>query len=147
MPDTIRQQIISAVDAKFKTILTTNGYFTNLGQNVTEWDRRPLAAEETFRLTYRDEEEGRVQATVGEQDIGLMLTIWVLAKSGTSAADIRKMIADVAKAMYADPSWSNLASDTLQDGAVKLDKDEAADVASGAEIKFRVEYSVDRGAA
>jgi hypothetical protein len=146
MPDTLRQQIITAVDAKLKTILVTGGYYTNLGQNVKEWDETPLAVSEAFRVEYRDEEELRQDLVVGEQDIMLPLTIRVLAAGSTSPATLRKMLADVAKAMHADPTWGGLASDTVQDGAAVVEKAEAADIAAGTQVKYRVEYSLDRGA-
>ena len=147
MPDTIRQQLITAIDVKLKTILVAGGYRTNLGQNVIEWDLTPLdPSQDVFRLTYRDEEETRADLSVGEQDMALPLTILVLAVGGTSLSEMRKMIADVVSAMYADPTWGGLASDTVQDGTTKLDKGQAADQASGAELKFRIEYAVERGA-
>ena len=146
MPDTIRQQIISAIDTQLKTILVAGGYRTNLGQNVVEWDLTPMdPSQDVFRLTYRDEEETRADLSVGEQDMALPLTILALASGNTSLAEMRKMVADVVSAMYADPTWGGIASDTVQDGVTKLDKAQAADQASGAELKFRVEYAVERG--
>jgi len=148
MPDTIRQQLIGAIDTKLKTILTANGYYSNLGQNVDEWNLSPLdtAGGETFRLTYRDEDEGRADVTVGNQDMTLSITVLILASGSTSLADVREMLADVVAAMHADPTWSGLANDTNMDGTAKLVKAEAADTAGGVELKFGIEYSVTRGA-
>jgi len=147
MLDTIHQQLITAIDTKLKTILVANGYRSNLGLNVEEWDLTPLdiAGGETFRLTYRDDEEGRADVTVGAQDIALALTIAILTSGSTSLADIREMLADLATAMYADPAWGGLAGDTNQDGAAKLAKGEVADTASAVEVKFKIEYTVARG--
>jgi len=146
MADTIRQQIIDAVDTQLQTISVANGYRTELGATVQEWDVTPLDPDsETERLEYRDEEEGRADLTVGEHTMGLVLVVRVLTAGSTSAADIREMIADVAKAMYEDPTFGGLASDTNQESPAVLDKDEAADTASGAEIRFLIEYTVTRG--
>jgi hypothetical protein len=146
MADTIRQQIIDAIDTQLKTILVSNGYYTDLGLTVQEWDLTPLDPDnETERLEYRDEEESRLDLTVGEQTMGLPLAIRVLTAGDTSVRDIREMLADVAKAMYEDPTWGALASDTNQEGLATLDKAEAADQASGVEVRFLIEYTVARG--
>lgn len=147
MVDTIRQQIIDAVDTQLRTIQVTNGYRTDVGTNVQEWDLTQLDPENETdgRLEYRDEEQARVDLTVGEQTMGLVLVIRILTPGSTSAADIREMIGDVAKAMYEDPTFGSLADDTNQDGAALLDKEEAADQASGAEMRFLIEYNVARG--
>ena len=146
MADTIRQQIITAIDTQLKTISVANGYRTELGATVQEWDVTPLDPDsETYRLEYRDEEEARADLTVGEHTMGLVMVIRVLTSGSTSAADIREMISDVAKAMYEDPTFGGLAYDTNQAAPAILDKDEAADTASGAEIRFLIEYTVARG--
>ena len=147
MADTIRQQIITAVDTQLKTISVANGYRTALGATVQEWDLTPLSAanETTGRLEYRDGGEDRLDLTVGEQTMGLPLVIRVLTPGSTSMADIRKMLADVAKAMYEDPTFGGLADDTNQEGPATLDKGEEADEAAGVEILYRIEYTVARG--
>src|SRR3990170_6560821 len=47
MADSKRQQIVSALDTRLKTILTTGGYETNLGNNVKWWRQEPFADTES----------------------------------------------------------------------------------------------------
>jgi hypothetical protein len=126
-------------------ILYTNGYNSNLGQNVVEWTDDPLGQGELFRLEYRSEEENRLDLVVGEQDMALALMLRVLVTGGTSIFELQGMLSDVSRVMYADPSWGGLASDTVQDGVAQKARGQAADIAGGVQVKYRIEYSVDRG--
>lgn len=148
MPDTIRQQIIEAIAARLKTILTSSGYLTDLGSNVHEWDTTPLdLGGESYKLIYQDEEEAWSDMTVGEQDAVLTVSILILCASSLPISDIRAMTADVRRAMYLDPTWGGLASDTRQIEEAKMTVGAAADVAAGVVVKYQIEYTAPRGAA
>ena len=144
-----RKDILAAVAARLATILTANGYRTGIGAHVTEWDTVPMdQTVETLLLEYRDEEEDRIDVTVGQQDMVLPVSIRVRTAGATALATMRDIIADMVKCMIdpdLDPTWGGLANDTNQDGPATLVKGQAADTAASAEIKFRIEYSVDRG--
>ena len=54
MPDTIRESIMSALDARLKTITVLNGYASDAGDNVFDWREDPLQDDELDALEYRD---------------------------------------------------------------------------------------------
>ena len=148
--DTIRQQIIAAVAARLATIQTVNGYRTDIGLYIAEWDTVPMdQAVNTMLLEYRDETEDRIDVTVGQQDMILPVTLRVRVADNTDGAalsTLRDILADAALCMLGvDVTWGGLANDTNQDGPATTDKAQAADTAASAVIKFRIEYSVDRG--
>ena len=145
--DPKRQQILDAVKARLQTVLIANGYKTDIGAHVTEWDTVPMDQNvETMLLEYRDEEEDRIDVTVGQQDMVLPVRIRNRTAGSTALAAMRNILADVALAMISvDPTWGGLANDTNQDGPATLDKGQAADTVAAAEIVFKIEYSVDRG--
>ena len=145
--DPKRQQVLDAVKARLQTVLIANGYRTDIGDHVTEWDTVPMDQNvETMLLEYRDEEEDRIDVTVGQQDMVLPVRIRNRTAGSTALAAMRNILADVALAMISvDPTWGGLANDTNQDGPATLDKGQAADTAAAAEIVFKIEYSVDRG--
>jgi hypothetical protein len=145
MSTNIRQEIIDALDARLKTILVANGYLTNLGQNVAEWDTTPHDPAGATLLEYRDEEAGREDVAVGVQDMILLVTLRVRTAGAAALTDMRNMLADVCTAMHADPTWGGLAGDTVQAGAAMADKAQDKDVAAGFEVKFRIDYTVYRG--
>lgn len=144
----IRQQLVTAVAARLATILIANGYRTDIGAHVEEWDTVPMDRNvETLLLEYRDAEEDRVDETVGGQDMRLPVTIRIRTAGSASLAEMRKMVADVVKAIYVDVTWGGLANDTNQDGPATMVKGQAADTAASAEARFVIEYSVSRGEA
>lgn len=145
--NTKRKDILTAVAARLATVLIANGYRTDIGAHVTEWDTVPMdQAVETLLLEYRDEEEDRIDVTVGQQDMILPFMIRIRTAGSTALATMRDILADVALCMIAvDPTWGALANDTNQDGPATLVKGQAADTAAAAEVRFKIEYSVDRG--
>lgn len=105
-----RQDIIDLVIARMQTILSSGDYETNLGQNVedwqTNWDDDELPA-----LSVCDLVDGinfvNEQPTAALQQHALPLQLRIFAKSDTRPADLRKMIADVVKAIGTDQFWTN----------------------------------------
>lgn len=145
---TVRQQILNALAIRLGTILTANGYRTNLGSNVVEWDETPLDPDlETLRIEYRDEAGTTGYAAVGEHLHTLPVTLRILSQnnSGLALSNLRKACADVYQAIYADVTFGGLAQDANQDGDIREDYDEKADRAAGAEIRYVIEYTTAPG--
>jgi len=108
-----RQTIINAVKTRLQTILTAGGYYTNLGSHVDE-----------LRVTVYQQSELPAVSIVetGNENLNELASNWIdqylniefhITVSGnSSAADIRKAIYDVLKAIGTDDTWSGNAIQT-----------------------------------
>ena len=141
MPDTIRQQIIDAIDARFKGILISGGYGTDLGSNVFAWRRSALEESELDALTYRDAVEGTIDSAGEIEEKNLIINIEIFS---TSPAQLRKCLADLEKAVNVDFSWGNLAILTsLKTNEMEVEQKDQVFAASG--IAMEVDYLTVRG--
>ena len=114
MTDSIRQQIIDKIDTRFKAILVTGGYKTNIGNHVYDWLERDLADSELDALIYRDKRNELTGTEFGVISNRITLEIEIKTKSGsTTAKQTRMMIEDVYKAIGTDETWSGLAMFTV----------------------------------
>jgi uncharacterized protein (DUF927 family) len=110
MADSIRQQILDAIDTRFKTIKTTAGYKTNIGNNVFDWLDRDLADTELDALIYKDPINELSSTTITQWNNKVNLEIEVKTKSAsTTAKQVRMMIEDIYKAIGTDATWGGLA--------------------------------------
>ena len=138
---TRRQQILTAMALQLQTILVSNGYTTDLGAHVYEWDTTPVdPGTELLRLEYRDAEESAGYIAVGEHYHKMPVEIRIICVQPTPLAVIRQMIADVTVAIGLDFTFGGLAIDTNLDDVWTTDKGQAADVATGASGKMVVEF-------
>lgn len=144
MPDSIRQQIIDAIDTRFKAITTTNGYKTNIGVHVFDWLDRELADSELDALIYRDTVNEIIQGTIHDYSNQLHLEIEVKTKNAsTTAKQVRMMIEDIYKAIGTDDRWSGLAIDT-QPVSETIDIQEWDKIMGSATIVVVIEYDTDK---
>ena len=99
-PNTIREDIISALDTRLKTIKATAGYASNVGSHVFEWREDPLQDGELDALEYRDLacETGPTE-TIRTWMHKLTVQIRICSKT---MDQIRKIIGDLDKAIGAD---------------------------------------------
>ena len=143
MADSKRQQIITKIDARLKTILTTGGYLTNAGSHVYPWLSRPVSPTNLLALAYRDPQENNEAATsgsIGYHRHQLTIEIEILvASGGTTMAVMRQVFADIETAIGTDPKWSALAENTLP-GNNRMDIDQENKVVAGALITLTVVY-------
>lgn len=121
MPDSIRQQIVTAVLARLRTIKVAAGYETDLGYKVEEWrdlEAAPFAqgdltAESTFSaVNVKDKAEPATDALVQgrhEKDLQFELEIGTRKTSTdpnqSTAYWLRKLIADIEKSMANHTQW------------------------------------------
>lgn len=108
MPDSKRQRLVAAIVARMQTILTVNGYATNIGRTVedwrTNWQQDELPAISVSDLT--------AEAVVPEGS-NPQRTVWLMPvqirvyaeKDETGAANIREMIKDINRAIRQDDRW------------------------------------------
>lgn len=110
MPETKRQKLIDAVLARMQTIRTANGYETDLGSNVDDWrvnwDSKELPAlsvlDTVAEVAFLND-----QPTAARQMCTLPVMLRIYGKSDSRAADLRKMLADVVRAIGTDPYWTS----------------------------------------
>lgn len=140
MTDSIRQQIIDKIDARFKAIKTTAGYKTNAGNHVFDWLDHDLADTELDAIIYRDRTNTKNASSQKIFDNKVRLEIEVKTKSAsTTAKQVRMMIDDVYKAIGTDETWSGLAQKTnpVEDN---INVDQADKIAGSGTITVEIEY-------
>jgi len=103
------QRIITEIVTRLQTILTTNGYQTDIGTNVEDsrpnWDEEAdLPAISVFEgRTASHEGPDSRRKTIHEMPVAIK----VFLKRGTSAANARTAISDVKKAILGTGTQSN----------------------------------------
>ncbi len=111
-----RQDIVGAVKARMLTVLTANGYQTNIGADQTEWHLTAKAADALPSHEVRDAVE---EAVVDKPNAGLYerrLEITIIAElleESAGATQARLALADIIKAVGVDTMWGGLAKFTL----------------------------------
>ena len=140
MADSIRQQIIDAIETQLGTILTTNGYETNLGSNIFVWKPEPFAATEVPGADIQDQEETTDLAAQLHEHL-LTIAVKVVGSGATIENDTRKYIADVIKAVGVDVTWGALAQDTAPTGIDLIDVAIDDAVRMGVQLNFIIQYT------
>ena len=139
MADSKRQQIVSALDTRLKTILTTGGYETNLGNNVLWWRQTSFADTESG-ISCEDSEAAPEWLGAQCQLHKLTVGIKVVMPVGTAAPEIRKAAADVVKAVATDLTFGGLIEDCIL-GEMPMDVGQEATMHGGTIINLSVEYT------
>ena len=138
-----RQQLIDALDARLKIIKTANGYLTNLGNNVFEWRVTNLNSIEFPACIYRDVSNTKQDGAIGSFRWALNIEIQLVTDGETSAAEVRKLIADVYKAIGTDITWGGLAVTTEQPDSDEMDVEQHEKKQAGALIKLSIIYDAN----
>lgn len=142
MPVTMqRQKIMDALSTRMATILTTGGYYTNIGAKVSTWRAKPYATAELPAINIRDLKE-TIEAR--EQPMAyhyrsLDVELQVVCNSATSDTTVRQMITDVEKAIGTDPTFGGLAIDTEALGD-EINVKQEENLISGATISIQILY-------
>lgn len=138
--DNLRQQVFAAVKAGVETVLTTNGYATNIGAHVFEWKAEPWDPENDVPgVDLRDEDAGEI-LTVGEELHRLKVHCRCAFEGNATSSEVRKVIADLTTLIGLDPSWGGLAQDTGRVSADLAEIDQGEHTAMGVDAVFEVEY-------
>lgn len=142
MADSKHQQIIDAIIATMQGITTAAGYETNLGDNVDDW-KVNWDDEEMPALSVCDITED--QQLVGDQpdarnQINLLnVQFRIFVKNGTRARALRKMKADVNKAIGSNTRWNKLAMWTKPKRSGMVIPDESFEI-GGKAIEIQIAY-------
>jgi hypothetical protein len=105
----VRQQITTKLETALKGIQVSGGYETNLGNNVYEWQEYPMDTGFFPACTFRDTVVPQKKATgLWDNLLGVEIVLY-----GNTPAAVRKMVADVIKAIGTQqPKWGGLAYKT-----------------------------------
>ncbi len=141
MADTIRQQIINAIEIRFQGITIANDYQTNIGLNVSLWKDFPWEQGIDSGVDIRDPECTAVADAFPTHTFRMMVKVTAFAKAGAlTAKEIRdKTLADINKAIGVDPQWGGLAQNTEppSDSIIIEQKDK---IIGGVEITCVVQF-------
>ena len=137
-----RQTLVDRALARFATITVANGYQTNIGAKVKEWQTTPLDETELGSLLVRD-----TIASVRPDPNGpnsskhtwsqQVIVDVVLQESAQSPVEARKTISDINKAVGVDQTWGGLARRSEQ-VSEKLMLDKPGGRVAGVQVIFNV---------
>ena len=145
MADSIRQQIITALDTRLKTIRTASGYQTDAGAHVFDWEERTLDDSELDAIVYRDRQNAPAAATLSKL-LHYTITVEIELKTkaaGNTAARLRKMLADILKAIGTDETFSGLATRTTP-GQDEIDIQQDDKIKGQARLTISIEYEATK---
>lgn len=132
----IRQQIMDKIESRLGTILVSNGYQTDIGNNVFPWLLTTPAI--LPAVVFRDPTRN-VSAHMEAHLSTVSVDVEVFGAAGFTDDDIRAMIQDVIKAVGTDTTWDGLALDTeLVSDSVVIDTQ--ANAVKNGLITFKVAY-------
>ena len=142
----IRQQIMGLIGTRLEGILIADGYETDIGSRVYEWRQESIPEALIPCLVYRDDpEESFADETVprGRHRHRLMVSVDVVALGSLVISTVRKMIADVIKAVGADTTWGGVALNTEPPmDEIYIEQKERK--IGGATVKFVILYETGR---
>ena len=100
---------MTAIDTRLKLITIANGYETNAGNNVYEFWDVALEDDELPAIIWRDGAEDSELVVNTTQGRTLTVELILQALGVTAPAILRKLIADVEKAIAVDNTWGGIA--------------------------------------
>ncbi len=140
-----RQDIIDAIETRMKTILTSGGYATNVGQRVSVWPTTPMAETALSELAIYDHDaEVMETGIIGQSRHELLVDIEVIIPGSDSRTDVRKALADINKALWSGLSLGGLCEPiTILSNGINFEQ--AAKVLGAGIVKIRVPYYTAHG--
>jgi len=138
-----RQAFVSAIKTRFATIITANGYTSNIGARQKEWQTTPVDPADLPCHCLSDPIERLIEGeskNSSSRTFGLEIEVnLLLAEADQTAAKARVAEADVMKAIGKDPTWGGLARRT-EPVSSELKLDNEGTRVSGVQMTFRIEY-------
>ncbi len=132
--NSVWQQIIDAIDLRFKAIITGENKL-NLGNHVFPWKTTPLQSSELPALVYRDRTDQRTEGC-GVYEVTMPIEIEI---SASTPKEIRECIAELEKAIHSDKTWGRLALHTKLD-TTEMKVDQKLDYYTASKIVMMVFY-------
>ena len=112
----LRTQILVAIGTRLLTILTANGYETELGENVFVWrdlTREPFASSELSGIAYNDVSDESEPLTFEKELHRLTVEMTIGASGETVESTLRLIAADLEVALNTDRTFGALAMESL----------------------------------
>lgn len=139
-----RQDIISALVTRLKTISVANGYHLDFSTGVYNWRTTDVAANEMPVAIIRDTGRSPIgegtQQTANKQDHYLSLEIDIVVATEVQA---RQAIQDILKAIETDSTLGGYAIDVMDDGD-NIYSDHQGQRVFAPVLKLRVMYRTTR---
>lgn len=139
------QNIINAVETRLKTIKTSNGYASNVGNSVYIWRTESISEKKLPAITIRDTGDELLSTLNGDFQtfrLSLDLDIATANKESTTAiTEVRTLRKDLLKAIGTDLTFGGLAI-TTDYGSSDVLVDSAANTISGVLIKISITYRI-----
>jgi len=143
MADPKRQSIIDALEARLQTILTSNGYETNVGSNVYERHPKPVPIANIPCVIYADVEE-EISLVTQETNRFISVELEIFTAGTTALNTIRKILADIEKAIGTDKgTFGGLAVTTwILENTLAMDQE--SKIISGAVMTIRIHFKTNQ---
>jgi hypothetical protein len=114
----VRQQIIDAMKTRFAGITKANGYNSDLGNSVLDWDTETSGSDPSdWKLPFCNIKDGNSECFIEVMGLfshELAIDIEVFCTKGKStAAEIRLILEDIFAAIGVDDTWGGLAQYTM----------------------------------
>ena len=152
MSESLREQLVQAIRARFQTIRTVNGYATDIGAHCFTWrdlEKNPFTADEISdggAFTLRDPSCTTSTKTCTKHDHELTIECVAVTKGAPPDTWGRRICADLHKAIGVDRKWRvdgvDLAIDTLP-GDDKIDVGHYGDRVAAVLKTFTVKFRTD----
>ena len=144
MSDSIRQQIMSALEARLKTIKKASGYKTNLGWNIAHWRVPPWAEADLPACTLRDTSAENIPLALKTFKNIISVELEIACTSGsTTITDAYDLIEDVYRAIGTDQTFGGLAlSAWLPSSEIVVEQEDR--IIAGVRITMTIEYIAAR---
>lgn len=140
---TKRELIVEQVKSRFSGIRTTNGYRTNVGQNVFNWKTQPWDETELPGCNIRDLREDQELQVNTKHHRTLQLSVDIAVAGTNAATDIRNAIGDVEQCIGLDRRFGTLVFNTnLRSDQMDVLQDDF--ILGVAEVTFDIQYRTDQ---
>lgn len=144
---TVRQRIIDAIAARFATITTANGFQTEIGSKVTQWNTTPIVERNARGVDISDplDEYATDSPTPNCEDHRLTVHAVIHCReAGDSDAYLRNAICDIYRAIGSDRYFNVSGSTLARNGTFpvkdEISVDQAGQITGAARVIFQVRY-------
>ncbi len=135
------QEIISALKDQLRTILKSNGYATDIGKDVREWELDADEGDVPF-VDVRDDEDIVISSS-GAFQYSMPLNIVVMAKGKTAREEAREMAYDVMKCVGVNPvlySNDEVLADRISPNKMLLLAEQGSALVAGVIVSVTVQF-------
>ena len=137
----VRQQIVDAIEARFKTIVTPT-YATQIGTKVYPWRKTPVQVAETPCICFWDSsaEVSFDGIAIGRRQHILQVEAVCFVSTKTTVSQARAIIEDMIAALGTDDTFGGLADRSeLTSHEIGMEVD--GDICGAGKITFTVQYT------